>query len=122
MTGVARLTFIARRTVRFDRVRLPAAEHQRCRWGRALVRERSLPGGRATIFSARTPPHLVRKDLATGAEEELLAPHSFNVAQDVAPDHTPVVSEALVRRRFRDASQRSAVDGRPQLDRWAVQI
>jgi Tol biopolymer transport system component len=50
-----------------------------------------LPGGRATIFSGRLPPHLFRKDLVTGAEEELLPPPAFNTAQDVSPDGKTLV-------------------------------
>jgi eukaryotic-like serine/threonine-protein kinase len=47
-----------------------------------------LPGGKSLVFSASRggPPHLFRKELATGAEEELLPPSAFQVIDDISPD------------------------------------
>src|SRR6185295_13120792 len=47
-----------------------------------------LPGGRAVIFSADRggAPHLFRRDLATGGEEELLPRGAFQQAEDMSPD------------------------------------
>ena len=57
-----------------------------------------LPGGRSVAFAAdrgRPPPHLFRKDLVTGAEDEWLPGGEFQVADDVSPDGTTLVfSEA----------------------------
>ena len=44
-----------------------------------------LPNGLA-IFHGGTPPHLFRRNLATGAQEELLHPPSFSLTEDVSPD------------------------------------
>jgi serine/threonine protein kinase/Tol biopolymer transport system component len=38
------------------------------------------------IFSGRTPPHLMQKDLRTNAEEELFPPPAFQNAEDISPD------------------------------------
>jgi Tol biopolymer transport system component len=46
-----------------------------------------LPGGSVAYSVVRgTPPHLVRQQLATGKEEELLPAGRFQIAQDVSPD------------------------------------
>jgi len=45
-----------------------------------------LPDASALIFSARTPPHLFRKELTTGTEEDLLPAPAFQLAEDVSPD------------------------------------
>jgi len=45
-----------------------------------------LPAGRATVFSGGVPPHLFRKDLVTGVEEQLIAAPRFTTAEDVSPD------------------------------------
>ncbi|HEY3177093.1 MAG TPA: protein kinase [Candidatus Polarisedimenticolia bacterium] len=47
-----------------------------------------LPGGEAIVFSASggAPPRLIRKDLMTGAQEELLPVRRRQVAQHVSPD------------------------------------
>jgi Tol biopolymer transport system component len=49
-----------------------------------------LPGKHALVFSAARggPPHLFRKDLVTGAEEELLPAtnNGIQVAEDISPD------------------------------------
>jgi Tol biopolymer transport system component len=54
-----------------------------------------LPDESAVIFSAPRggPPHLFRKDLGTGVEEELLPAGSFQFVQDVSPDGRTVVFE-----------------------------
>jgi Tol biopolymer transport system component/predicted Ser/Thr protein kinase len=46
-----------------------------------------LPGGKVAYSAVRgNPPQLVRRDLATGKEEELLPGGRFQGAQDVSPD------------------------------------
>ena len=50
-----------------------------------------LPGGTATIFSGRVPPHLFRKDLGTGEETELIPAPNFALGEDVSPDGTTFV-------------------------------
>jgi Tol biopolymer transport system component/tRNA A-37 threonylcarbamoyl transferase component Bud32 len=53
-----------------------------------------LPDGRSVAFVAdrgRPPPHLFRKDLATGVEVEWLPAGEFQVADDVSPDGTTLV-------------------------------
>jgi eukaryotic-like serine/threonine-protein kinase len=48
-----------------------------------------LPGGKSLAFSAArggAPPHLFRKDLVTGAEEELVPGSMIQIADDVSPD------------------------------------
>ena len=49
------------------------------------------PDGSAVVFSAARggPPHLFRKDLATGVEEELLPAGPLQFVQDVSPDGRP---------------------------------
>ena len=51
------------------------------------------PDGGSVVFSAARggPPHLFRKDLATGAEEELLPAGPLQFVQDVSPDGKTVV-------------------------------
>jgi Tol biopolymer transport system component len=44
-----------------------------------------LPGG-LIMFSGGTPPHLFRRNLGTGAEDEILHPPSFSLAEDISPD------------------------------------
>jgi Tol biopolymer transport system component len=52
-----------------------------------------VPDGSALVFSASRggPPHLFRKDLATGVEEELLPAGPLQFAQDVSADGKTVV-------------------------------
>ena len=53
-----------------------------------------LPGGRAVAFAAdrgTPPPHVFRKDLVTGAEEEWLPAGKFQLVDDVSPDGTTLV-------------------------------
>jgi eukaryotic-like serine/threonine-protein kinase len=38
------------------------------------------------MFSGRVPPHLMRKNLVTGAEEEVIKGGLFTLAEDVSPD------------------------------------
>jgi len=45
-----------------------------------------LPGATATMYSAGAPPHLFRKDLATGREEQVLPPPGFQLTEDLSPD------------------------------------
>jgi Tol biopolymer transport system component len=50
-----------------------------------------LPGGRAVAFSAdrgAPPPHLFRRDLVTGTDEEWLPAGTFQQVEDVSPDGT----------------------------------
>ena len=49
------------------------------------------PGGGAVFFSQGAPPHLFRKDLTTGAEEEVLPAPAFTIAEDVSPDGKTLV-------------------------------
>jgi Tol biopolymer transport system component len=44
-----------------------------------------LPGGDA-MFSGGVPPHLVRRNLASGAEQAMLPPPNFSLTEDVSPD------------------------------------
>jgi Tol biopolymer transport system component len=57
-----------------------------------------LPGGRAVVFAAdrgTPPPHLFKKDLVSGADDEWLPAGRFQVPNDVSPDGTTLVfSEA----------------------------
>ena len=53
-----------------------------------------LSGGRAVAFTAdrgSPPPHLFRRDLVTGADEELIPAGPFQVPEDVSPDGTTLV-------------------------------
>src|SRR6185369_2202927 len=53
-----------------------------------------LPGGRSVAFAAdrgTPPPHVFRKDLVTGAEDEWLPAGKFQLVDDVSPDGTVVV-------------------------------
>jgi Tol biopolymer transport system component len=52
-----------------------------------------LSGGRAVAFAADRggPPHLFRKDLATGIEDELLPAGKRQLPTDVSPDGTTLV-------------------------------
>ena len=52
------------------------------------------------VFSAARggPPHLFRKDLATGVEEELLPAGPLQFVQDVSPDGKTVVFQQRARR------------------------
>jgi Tol biopolymer transport system component len=53
-----------------------------------------LSGGRAVAFAAdrgEPPPHLFRKDLVTGADEEWLPAGRFQTPEDVSPDGTTLV-------------------------------
>jgi Tol biopolymer transport system component len=53
-----------------------------------------LPGGRSVAFSAdrgTPPPHVFRKDLVTGAEDEWLPAGKFQLVDDVSPDGTTLV-------------------------------
>jgi Tol biopolymer transport system component len=54
-----------------------------------------VPDGSAVVFSAARggPPHLFRKDLATGVEEELLSAGPLQFVHDVSPDGKTVVYE-----------------------------
>ncbi|HEX2798141.1 MAG TPA: hypothetical protein VHQ44_00570, partial [Thermoanaerobaculia bacterium] len=54
-----------------------------------------LPDQSAVIFSASRggPPHLFRKDLATGVEEELLPVHALQFLPEVSPDGKTLVFE-----------------------------
>src|SRR5262249_15497519 len=45
-----------------------------------------LPDGSGFLFSGRIPPRMIRKDLATGEERELLRRSIFNLAEDISPD------------------------------------
>jgi Tol biopolymer transport system component len=40
----------------------------------------------SVIFTGRTPPHLMQKDLRTNAEEELFPPPAFQSTEDISPD------------------------------------
>jgi len=93
-----------------------------------------LPGGRAVVFSADRggAPHLFRKDLATGGEEEFLPRGAFQQAQDVSLDGAtlafqqegeraelltlPVIGartpSALLKSRFDEQDLRFSPDGR----------
>jgi roadblock/LC7 domain-containing protein len=62
-----------------------------------------LPGGKSVLFSAvrGSNPRLVRRDLATEREDELLPAGGFQVAGDVSPDgRTLVYFERTVRGSF----------------------
>jgi Tol biopolymer transport system component len=53
-----------------------------------------LPGGRSVAFAAdrgRPPPHVFRKDLVTGAEDEWLPAGTFQLVDDLSPDGTTLV-------------------------------
>jgi eukaryotic-like serine/threonine-protein kinase len=50
-----------------------------------------LPGATAAMYSAGAPPHLFRKDLATGREEQVLPPPGFQLTEDLSPDGTTFV-------------------------------
>ncbi len=58
------------------------------------------PDGSAVVFSAARggPPHLFRKNLATGVEEELLPAGPLQFVQDVSPDGRTVVFQQRIRR------------------------
>jgi len=60
-----------------------------------------LPGGRAVAFSAdrgTPPPHLFRKDLTTGEEEQWLPAGKFQLVDDVSPDGATVLFSELASR------------------------
>jgi Tol biopolymer transport system component len=40
----------------------------------------------SVIFSGRTPPHLMQRDLRTNAEEELFPAPAFQLTEDISPD------------------------------------
>ncbi len=95
-----------------------------------------LPGGRAVVFMADRggPPHLFRKDLVTGAEEELLPVGRLQLALDVWADRNalvykertargnfnllllpltkPATPSSLLASRFDEQAARVAPDGR----------
>jgi eukaryotic-like serine/threonine-protein kinase len=45
-----------------------------------------LSDGQSAMFSGGTPPHLLRRNLTTGAQEEVVHPPSFSLTEDVSPD------------------------------------
>jgi Tol biopolymer transport system component len=62
-----------------------------------------LRGGKSAVYSTGRgrPPHLFRRDLTTGKEEELVPGGGFQMAQDVSPDgRTLVYSERTDRGPF----------------------
>lgn len=62
-----------------------------------------LPGGKSFAYSANRggTPQLIRRDLATDQEEEILPARGFQIAQDVSPDgRTLIYSERLESGRF----------------------
>jgi Tol biopolymer transport system component len=59
-----------------------------------------LPGG-FVMFSGGAPPHLMRLNLATGTQEEILHPPSFSLTEDVSPDgKTFLFTQRTVRGNF----------------------
>jgi serine/threonine protein kinase len=62
-----------------------------------------LPGGKVAYSAVRgSPPQLVRRDLATGKEEELLPPGGLQQAQDVSPDGRVLLYTVRGQRDFYD--------------------
>jgi len=48
-------------------------------------------GANAIVYSGGVPPHLIRRDLSTGAETGLLSSPAFDVAEDISPDGKTMV-------------------------------
>jgi eukaryotic-like serine/threonine-protein kinase len=84
--------------------------------------------GNTVIFAGGTPPHLMRKNLATNAEEALL-PGGFQLTEDVSPDgKTLVFTQRTPRGDFDiwtmplDGSAKPAPLAETPYDEWSVRF